>query len=288
MNVGPPTYPPFYALTDETNGSISLAPPPVDKAAKDVGDMRSGSSTDPLAHKNYSVGSNFTKSMDSQQLRIHNPEGIISQQLKEKIFRSFYPDGPQHHPDALTEPHTDSNRSVAYRSYANWVLESDVMSDYSEDDSYDFRDPYMVTHPISHKRSRERSAGGSKGPLTQFVGQTFVENPLDDLFFLRDSDSSDYPCNEVSDYSDNEFPTISGEELEKLLEEAKGTMQFHKWQNAPVGRHQTEFRTLINLHKFAKESETRNQKRWRLREQTEKRERFETSTDNSKLTSNFH
>lgn len=142
---------------------------------------------------------------------------------------------------------------------------SDDSEDGLEDDSSDFASPYEVAHiNISQKWPQERFARKSRGYPAE---RAFPGTSWDDLFFFADSDSSDYRSSEYSDERD--FPTISGEELEKLLEEAKGTIQFHKWQNAPPGEHQREFKTLINLHRFSKETQARNQKRWRSREQAE-------------------
>lgn len=144
------------------------------------------------------------------------------------------------------------------------------MSDDSEDDSSDFASPYEVAHLIS---PQEICTGKSSGNP---VKRDSPKTSWDDLFFFADSDSSDYRSSEILD--DRDFPIISGEELGKLLEEAKGTMQFHKWQNASAGEHQKEFKTLINLHRFSRETEAKNQKRWRSREQAEDESKVKTDT----------
>lgn len=214
------------------------------------------------------------KSNDTQHPRISNTERIISQQLKDKIFRNCYPIGLRTETNA-EDTHTEADRSIAYRNHARWVLESNIMSDDSEDDSGDLVSPYEVADLNSQKQPQERFARNSRGYLVEHGSP---ETPWDDLFFFADSDSSDYHSSEHLD--DGDFPTISGEELEKLLEEAKGTMQFHKWQNAPAGEHQKEFKTLINLHRFYKEVEARNQKRWRSREQVEEEAKVKATIQN--------
>lgn len=220
------------------------------------------------------------KSDDTQQLRIFNAERIISQQLKDKIFRNCYPNNLRTAAHA-EDIHTENDESIAYRNHACWVLESNIMSDDSEDDSGGFVSPHEATPINSQQRPQERTAKKTRGYPTKSAERASAETPWDDLFFFGDSDSSDYRSSELSDGSG--FPIISGEELEKLLEEAKGTMQFHRWQNAPVGEHQKEFKTLVNLHKFSKETEIRNQRRWRSTGQAEEKSKVKaTTTQNSK------
>lgn len=161
------------------------------------------------------------------------------------------------------------------------------MSDDSENDSDGFVGQYMVTHPIPQGQPQEIYTGESGRLPARSLGNALAENLSNDLFFLGDSDSSDYRSGEISD-SDGDFPVISGGELEKLLEETKGTLQFHRWQNAPTGRRQKEFKTLINLHRFVKNSEDRNQKRWRSREQEEREMEFRTNAQNKRSTSDSH
>lgn len=147
------------------------------------------------------------------------------------------------------------------------------MSDDSEDDSSGFASPYEVAHLISPERPQEIFTGKSSGNPAK---RDSPKTSWDDLFFFADSDSSDYRSSEILD--DGGFPIISGEELGKLLEEAKGTMQFHKWQNASAGEHQKEFKTLINLHRFSREAEAKNQKRWRSGGQAEDEAKAKTNT----------
>lgn len=206
------------------------------------------------------IDSTPTELNNTQKPHISNTGRIISQQLKDKNYRNDL--------GADICSNTENDESI---TYARWVLESNIMSDDSGDDSDsggdsgDFVSPYEVAHiNTSQKRPQESFARESRGYSAEHA---LPEASWDDLFFFADSDSSDYRSSEFSD--DGDFPTISGEELEKLLVEAKGTMQFHKWQNAPVGKHQKEFKTLINLHRFSKKTEARNQKRWRSREQAE-------------------
>lgn len=216
------------------------------------------------------------KPNDTQPLRISNTERIISQQLKDKIFRNCCPSGIT---DIYSrDTFTENDESIAY---ARWVLENNIMSGDSEDDSgddsSDFASLYEVAHiDIFQKRPQEKFARGSSGYPAE---RAFHETSLDDLFLFADSDSSDYRSSKYSDERD--FPTISGEELERLLEEAKGTIQFHKWQNAPPGEHQREFKTLINLHRFSKEAQARNQKRWRSREQAEEETNIKVTAEPS-------
>lgn len=147
------------------------------------------------------------------------------------------------------------------------------MSDDSEDDSSDCTSPYEVAHLIFPEKPQEIFA---RKPSGYPVEHDSPKTPWNDLFFFADSDSSDYRSSEILD--DGDFPIISGEELGKLLEEAKGTMQFHKWQNASAGEHQKEFKTLINLHRFSRKTEARNQKHWRSREQADDEAKVKTNT----------
>lgn len=210
------------------------------------------------SYQHHQIDSTPEKSNNPQKPHISNTGRIISQQLKDKNYRDCYRN------DLRTDIHSDTENGESI-TYARWVLESNIMSDDSGDDSGDFVSPYEVAHiDTSQKRAQERFTRKSRGYSAEHV---LPETCWDDLFFFADSDSSDHRSSEFSDEGD--FPTISGEELEKLLVEARGTMQFHKWQNAPVGKHQKEFKTLINLHRFSKETEARNQKRWRSREQAE-------------------
>lgn len=225
-----------------------------------------------LAHK--PIDSSPSSSFPKPRLLL-DTERIIPQQLKYEIFRNCYPVDHRNHAYGHTEGTlADMDGSIVYRNHARWVLESNVMSDDSEDGKDDFMDPPGATPSIPHNISQGNPLREPRGPPAQLATCPITRDSWDDMFFLGDSDSSEYFVEDPSVSSnDDYFPIISGAELERVLEEAKGTIQFHKWQNAPPGEHQKEFKTLVKLHRFARESEARNQVRWRSREKAEKREK---------------
>ncbi|KAH8155555.1 uncharacterized protein LAJ45_00565 [Morchella importuna] len=204
-------------------------------------------------------------------------ERIIPQVLKDRVFHGHFPNGlGSLDTDDINK---DSDVSVAYRTHARWVLNGNFMSDDSEDD--DITETSAAPH-IFHEPQGCSSEEFKK--LLQPSPDISHDSAWNDPFFLEDSGSSNFSISDSSLISnDGEFPVISGEELEKILEEAKGTTQFHKWQNAHPSMHQKEFKKLINLHRFATESEAKNQKRWRSKEKMEKSGNTRTTTDSGFL-----
>lgn len=208
-------------------------------------------------------------------------ERIIPQVLKDRVFHGHFPNGLGSLDNLDADNiNKDNDESVAYRTHARWVLDGNFMSDDSEDD--DITETSAAPHHIFQEPQGCYSEEFKK--LLQPSPDNSHDSAWNDPFFLEGSGSSDFSVSDSSLISnDGEFPVISGEELEKILEEAKGTTQFHKWQNAHPSMHQKEFKKLINLHRFATESEARNQKRWRSNEKMGKSGNTRTTTDSGFL-----
>ncbi|KAI5845108.1 hypothetical protein DFP73DRAFT_604338 [Morchella snyderi] len=209
-------------------------------------------------------------------------ERIIPQVLKDRVFHSHFPGGLGSSDNLDTDNiNKDNDESVAYRTHARWVLDGNFMSDDSEDDDI-ITETSTAPHQVLDEPQGHSSEKFKKPP--QPSPDISYDSAWNDLFFLEDSSSSDFSISDGSLKSnDSEFPVISGEELEKILEEAKGTAQFHKWQNAHPSMHQKEFKKLINLHRFAMESEAKNQKRWKSKGEMERSRDTKTAIDSGFL-----